>query len=321
MITIHRPVAGSADEEPVLTRNRIGNPAPSGLRLTPGCSRGTLWPQEAPSCLPPIGGERARMGDRRALWIDLRCMPQQRGLWPDVQPLCDVLRITQMAELAPAIAAQRPHFVGVEYDYPDRASLAAVPLVRREFPGLPVLMFTEYHTEALAVWALRCRVWDYRVMPVTADMLAHLIEVLMSAITDPKAHHGWTGTELPPELRAPAGHLRKPLTAAPRTAAAVAWISAHYAEQCPIKVVAELCHLSESEFSRAFHREHDLSFSRFLLQYRVARARDFLGEPGASVSQVAYAVGFNDLSYFGRVFRRFVGVPATQYLRLRSRSR
>ena len=78
-------------------------------------------------------------------------------------------------------------------------------------------------------------------------------------------------------------------------------------------MVADLCHLSESEFSRAFHREHGVSYRRFLLHYRIDRAREFLAEPLASVSQVAYEVGFNDLSYFGRVFRRIVGVPASHF--------
>lgn len=54
-------------------------------------------------------------------------------------------------------------------------------------------------------------------------------------------------------------------------------------------------------------------YLRFLLHYRIDRAREFLAEPLASVSQVAYEVGFNDLSYFGRVFRRIVGVPASHF--------
>ncbi|HNL42746.1 MAG TPA: AraC family transcriptional regulator, partial [Ottowia sp.] len=123
---------------------------------------------------------------------------------------------------------------------------------------------------------------------------------------------------LPPELREPAGHLRKSLQASARTAAAVAWIGEHYGEPCPIKLMAELCHLSPSEFSRAFHREQGVPFCHFLQHHRVTMAREFLREPGATVSQVAYAVGFNDLSYFGRVFRRLVGVPATQYQRLKA---
>jgi transcriptional regulator GlxA family with amidase domain len=73
------------------------------------------------------------------------------------------------------------------------------------------------------------------------------------------------------------------------------------------------CDLSKLEFGRVFHHEHSVSFRRFLLSCRIAMARDFLAEPHASVSQVAYAVGFNDLSHFGRMFRRLVGEPTTRY--------
>lgn len=254
------------------------------------------------------------MKNQRAVWIDLCCMPHKQGLWRDVQTQCEVTCITQMTEVASTIAAQRPHFAAIEYDYPDRARLAAVPLVRREFPDLPLLMFTEFHTEALALWAFRSRVWDYRVKPVDAETLTRLIDVLMSSSADPSAFRAPSVMESPPDLGT-AGHLARPPGAAARTAAAVAWISEHYAERSSIKFIAGLCHLCESEFSRVFHREHGMSFCRFVLQYRVARARELLREPGVRVSQVAYEVGFNDLSYFGRVFRRFVGESASQYQR------
>ncbi|HNL43062.1 MAG TPA: response regulator, partial [Ottowia sp.] len=114
----------------------------------------------------------------RAVWIDLRCMPQPHGLYQDARPHGVMARITQLADIVGAIARWRPHFVCIDYDYPDGARLDAVPRVRREFPQLPVLMFTDYHTEALAVWALRHRVWDYRVKPVTVSTLRRLFEVL-----------------------------------------------------------------------------------------------------------------------------------------------
>jgi len=52
---------------------------------------------------------------------------------------------------------------------------------------------------------------------------------------------------------------------------------------------------------------------RFLLNHRIEVDRDFLAEPQACVSEVAYAIGFNDLSHFARTFRRFVGEPPTRY--------
>lgn len=249
----------------------------------------------------------------RALWIDLRCQPQPRSLLDDAAPHGDWLRVTRLADLNGAVARQRAQFACLEFDYPDRTRLAAVPLLRREFPALPLLMFTEYHTEALAVWAFRSRVWDYRVKPVTAGTLAQLIDAVSALVRRATPLEGWDAPTLPSRLLAPVGHLRRPLMAPPRTAAAVAWVAEHFAEPCPLRTVAGLCHLSESEFSRAFHREQGTSYRRFLLHYRIGKAREFLAEPCASVSQVAYAVGFNDLSQFGRMFRRIVGLPASHF--------
>lgn len=40
---------------------------------------------------------------------------------------------------------------------PDRVRLRVVPLLYRNCPEVPVLMLTECHSEALAIWALRHR--------------------------------------------------------------------------------------------------------------------------------------------------------------------
>ena len=79
--------------------------------------------------------------------------------------------------------------------------------------------------------------------------------------------------------------------------------------------LADLCHVSPSEFSHAFRREQGTTFEHFLLEYRVAKARDFLAEPHMAISQVAYSAGFSDASYFSRVFRRLTGVTASEYQR------
>ncbi|HOV19810.1 MAG TPA: hypothetical protein PLK10_10300, partial [Ottowia sp.] len=120
------------------------------------------------ACPSPVGPAPQ---PARAVWIDLRCQPDARSLWLDAASQGDWVRLTRLADLGGAVARQRAQFACIEFDYPDRTRLAAVPLLRREFPALPLLMFTEYHTEALAIWAFRCRVWDYRVKPVSADTL------------------------------------------------------------------------------------------------------------------------------------------------------
>lgn len=252
------------------------------------------------------------MATPRLLWFDYCCAPQRHSLFHVAQDCSDARLISGPADLLPTVHAFEPNAVCVEYDYPDQVRLRAIPLLRGALPALPVLMLTEYHSEALAIWAYRHRVWDYRVKPLTDDALSRVLQALLGFASH-ALPHGWLTDELPANLIAPSGHLRKPLVAALRTAPAIAFVSEHYGEIIRLETVARLCHLSASECSRVFHHEHGVSFRRFLLNYRIAMARDFLAEPHASVAQVAYAVGFNDLSHFGRMFRRLVGEPATLY--------
>ncbi len=58
--------------------------------------------------------------------------------------------------------------------------------------------------------------------------------------------------------------------------------------------------------------EAGASFSSRLLELRLRKAVDLLAQPGhRRVSDVAFACGFNDLSYFNRCFRRRFGLTPT----------
>lgn len=253
------------------------------------------------------------MTTHRAVWFDFCCLPHPWGPFREVPPGTDFVRVTTAARIHAAVREHRPHFACIEFDYPDAARLRSVTCIRHAYPALPLVMLTEYHSEALAIWAFRSGVWDYRVKPVTAHTLHHIVDVLDEAASGHGAR--LAPGALPDDLIAPAGHLRRPLSTSLRTAEALAYVGEHYAETVRIEIVAALCHLSVSEFSRTFHRENETTFRRFLLHYRIGKAREFLREPNTSVSEVAYAVGFNDLSQFGRMFRTMVGVAASDYQR------
>jgi AraC-like DNA-binding protein len=71
--------------------------------------------------------------------------------------------------------------------------------------------------------------------------------------------------------------------------------------------------LSPSQFCRVFRQELDVGFGQCLLRYRIDRACEHLAHPGATAKAVADAVGFNELSYFTRAFKRRVGVCPSDY--------
>jgi AraC family transcriptional activator of tynA and feaB len=66
---------------------------------------------------------------------------------------------------------------------------------------------------------------------------------------------------------------------------------------------------------QAMFKENGTTFTTFLLEERLLAAQAQLRDPDgcSSVSQVAYSVGFSDLSYFSRAFRRRFEVSPTEF--------
>jgi AraC-like DNA-binding protein len=250
----------------------------------------------------------------RLLWVDLCSQSPAHGLFQLVPTKHDAVKVDRLRCIVDAVHEVRPRFACIEFDYPDVTRLQAVPILKGTFPKLPLLMFTEYHSEALAIWAFRSGVWDYRVKPITRGTLARSIEVLVAHIESQRQDRP-PAPWLPADLIEPAGHLQRPPSTSHKTATAVAYIAQHFEQDLTRDALADLSHVSPSEFSRTFRREQGTTFKHFLLQYRIAKARDFLAEPQMTISRAAYAAGFSDASYFSRVFRQLAGVTASEYQR------
>jgi AraC-like DNA-binding protein len=56
-----------------------------------------------------------------------------------------------------------------------------------------------------------------------------------------------------------------------------------------------------------------LTFREYVMKTRIGEARRMLTEGGHPVTEVAFATGFTDGSYFARTFRRYTGVLPSEY--------
>ena len=86
------------------------------------------------------------------------------------------------------------------------------------------------------------------------------------------------------------------------------YIDLHYAEQISLDQIAADLRISPFYLSHLFSRESDFSFVEYITQVRMRKAQDLLAAGAKNVSEIAYAVGYNDGNYFSRVFRRYFGV-------------
>jgi len=79
-----------------------------------------------------------------------------------------------------------------------------------------------------------------------------------------------------------------------------------------LKTVSAKVFLSRFYVSHLFNEELGMTFVEYLTKVRVEKAKTMLSE-GKTVKETAELVGFNDVSYFNKVFKRRVGVSASKY--------
>ena len=96
-------------------------------------------------------------------------------------------------------------------------------------------------------------------------------------------------------------------------APAVSYVAENYSEKLRLATAARLCDLSPFQFSRNFKKEHGFTFRDFVVRVRIHHAAELMKYSSVSVTEAAFVVGFNDLSYFARMFRRQHGVSPSHY--------
>ena len=80
-------------------------------------------------------------------------------------------------------------------------------------------------------------------------------------------------------------------------------------ERLDIARLARELNVSYRWFRRAFAHHTGLSPHHYLLEIRLARARDLLAQSTLSTKEIALRVGFEDAQYFCRLFHKKIGVP------------
>ncbi len=87
-----------------------------------------------------------------------------------------------------------------------------------------------------------------------------------------------------------------------------------YSDPWSVGELSEMIHVSPSYFNQLCRRLFGKSPIDMLIERRIEIARRLLRVPGESVKSVSQAVGFSDVYYFSRLFKKRCGVSPTGYM-------
>ena len=80
-----------------------------------------------------------------------------------------------------------------------------------------------------------------------------------------------------------------------------------------IESIAHKFGISAPYLSKIFKREKGLSPIKYLLNTRLEHACSLLATQQYTISEIAYAVGYNSPFYFSNAFKKIYGFPPSQY--------
>jgi AraC-like DNA-binding protein len=91
------------------------------------------------------------------------------------------------------------------------------------------------------------------------------------------------------------------------------FIEDHCVEELSLSKVAKAANISRNHLSERFKQVTGTNFVDYIARTRFEKACELLRDVDLRISEIAFAVGFQSLSQFNRVFRKLSGQSPTEF--------
>ena len=93
----------------------------------------------------------------------------------------------------------------------------------------------------------------------------------------------------------------------------VEYINKNFAVDNSLESLAKQYDLNVSYLSKVFKQRYGKNFIDFITELRIEQAKKLLTTTGKSIKEITYEVGYNSQTYFCKVFKKAIGISASEY--------
>ena len=168
--------------------------------------------------------------------------------------------------------------------------------------GLPLIRFTptiDWHRDILAQLRRLSRIERSHTPHRPYAILVRLVSVWLTLITNRTASNNV--------------HSRKDDRTKQRMRTMLRYIDEHYAYDLTLDDVARSADISKSECFRCFKTSLGTTPYRYITEFRLSQAAKLLADTDSPITAIARAVGFRQLSHFGKCFKEKTGHAPREY--------
>lgn len=199
----------------------------------------------------------------------------------------------------------------LDHYLPDLLGTEVLKKFKEIKPAIPVLFVTAYGDEDLAVKSFRYGAKDYMKKPFSFKELNGKIEFLLSFREQSKEIRRVLFHEDRPE--GTITHSGNDYRNAYKIQKAIKFIEDNFMDKINLDIVAQHACMSKFYFSKIFKKEVGTSYQDYINNRRIEKAKALVKNNSCTITEVAFAVGYGDISHFERMFKRKVGYTPSQY--------
>jgi len=215
------------------------------------------------------------------------------------------------------IALEHPDVVMTDICMPLVDGLEVANFIADQYPEIMVFILSGYEEFEYARSALRSRVVEYLLKPITSQELSGLVAKLKTRLDqNTNRFNELAKSSVQSRNQALENFSTKssPTMAMVKAAEAREYIESHYAQkELSIDEICRDLFISPSYLSRLLKRHLGKTFVDVLTEYRIEKAKNLLTSSNLKTYAVAEAVGINDPHYFSTIFKKVTGVTPSVY--------
>lgn len=201
-------------------------------------------------------------------------------------PLKVVGETVQGDETLAAIFRIRPDIVFLDIEMPVMNGLQVMDAVRKEYKGeISFVIITAYNSFEYIQKALRLEAKDFLLKPIFYEQFCETMRRVLG--------YRFSDNPLFNQL--------------------MEYILQHYTKEISIGDCAAALNTSESNISKLLRTNIGTNFTTYINQLRIKKAKELL-LGGCAIKDASAMVGYNNLHYFYRLFKKETGVTPKEFL-------
>lgn len=227
----------------------------------------------------------------------------------------DELEIVQTVNGREAIKlfqAQKFQIVFMDIEMPGINGLDAAEQIRKIDRNCHIIFLTAYDEFSYAKKAITIKALNYLLKPASEEEVIEAVKEAIKTITERKINEKnkiLNREEILDVYNDTLEHIRIGVV----KEGILHYIQMHYKEDISMQDAAEAMNYSNAYFCKLFKQEFTKSFTVYLAEYRIEKAKRLLEDITLNVKEIGDRVGYKDSNYFAKVFKRVVGVTPSEY--------